>query len=375
MNRTHKLWNIALIFLSMALTVLMCCLTTPTDTTISAMQARQPVLGVAWAVITSLAVFFNMDYLCKKCGIHNLCFRIFLWIGSIAALLTPFTLSDSPIGFTVPFINLHRLCAVIFAVVIYVAMITLLLAKRKTYGKLYTIFVAVLMAVGGLNVYGIFALSSFISALMETCLLLVGFTVLLLASYVVPELPSKEAGDTKRTQKLAVTAICIATLIFLICGITAIPSYRVQISNEVITEAQIPQSGYTEVDSEYFRIALPENWQERKYSDYALYYDDIDRNRICVTYEAKKNFDNMTRFNVIQNFSVTSARLISYMERPMLIVEKQEHGDRIYSYLFNYGDKSVSITLTFTSAEADCHEEILYSLQIKNDGDLYEAQK
>ena len=71
------------------------------------------------------------------------------------ALLTPFTLADSPIGFTVPFVNLHRLCAVIFAVVTYVAMITLLLARRRTYGRIYTAFVAVLLAVGGLNVYGI----------------------------------------------------------------------------------------------------------------------------------------------------------------------------------------------------------------------------
>ena len=366
MKRTRKLWNIALVFFSMALTVLMCCLTTPNDTTISAMQARQPILGVAWAVITSLAVFFNMDYLRKKSGVNNLCFRIFLWIGSIAALLTPFTLENSPIGFTVPFINLHRLCAVIFAVVVYVAMITLLLYKHKTYGKLYLIFAVVLLAVGVLNVYGIFALSSFISALMETCLILVGFTVLLLASYVIPELPNEEAGDTKRTQKLTVTAICIATLVFLICGITAIPSYRVEFSDESITEQQIPQAGYTEVNNAYFQLYLPESWQERKYRDIALYYDDIDRNSVSVAYETAKNFENIPKFNMIQNFHVTSARLISYMGQPMLVVEEQENGSYIYSYLFNAGELAVHITLTFTSAKADCHEEIFRSLLILN---------
>lgn len=47
MTRPKKLRNIALTCLSMSLTVLMCCLTTPADTTISAIQARQPVLGVA----------------------------------------------------------------------------------------------------------------------------------------------------------------------------------------------------------------------------------------------------------------------------------------------------------------------------------------
>lgn len=123
MTRPKKLRNIALMFLSMSLTVLMCCLTTPADTTISAIQARQPVLGVAWALSTALAVLFNMGELRKKCGVQDLCFRIFLWVGSAGALLTPFTLADSPIGFTVPFVNLHRLCAVIFAVVTYVAMI------------------------------------------------------------------------------------------------------------------------------------------------------------------------------------------------------------------------------------------------------------
>lgn len=199
---------------------------------------------MAWALSTALAVLFNMGELRKKCGVQDLCFRIFLWVGSAGALMTPFTLADSPIGFTVPFVNLHRLCAVIFAVATYVAMITLLLARRRTYGRIYTAFVAVLLAVGGLNVYGIFALSTFISALMETCLILVGFTVLLLANYVAPELPGEETGDRKRTQKLSVTAICISVLVFLICGITAIPSYRVQVSDEAIPAPRIPQSGF-----------------------------------------------------------------------------------------------------------------------------------
>jgi len=367
MNRTQKLRNIVLMFLAMALTVLMCCLTTPTDATISAMQARQPVLGVAWAVATSLAVFFNMDYLRKKSGVNNLCFRIFLWIGSLAALLTPFTLSDSPIGFTVPFVNLHRLCAAVFAVVIYVAMITLLLSQRKTYGKLYTIFAGVLLAVGGLNVYGIFALSSFISALMETCLILVGFTVLLLANYVVPSLPTGEANPATQGRKVTTTAICVAVLLLLICGITAIPSYRVQISSESIEQRQIPADGYAQVESEAFSIYLPESWQERKYRDVVLYYDDIDRNSMSVTYENKKNFETITQFNVIQNLNVTSARLISFMGQPMIVLEKQEHGNFVYTYLFNHGDVAVNVTLTFTSTEADCHEQIFHSLLISDE--------
>lgn len=211
------------------------------------------------------------------------------------------------------------------------------------------------MAVGGLNVYGIFALSTFISALMETCLILVGFTVLLLANYVVPELPYNEAGNAKQSQKLTVTAICIAALVFLICGITAIPSYRVQVSDEVVIQRQVPQSGYAEVDSDYFSIYLPENWQERKYSDLILYYDDIDRNSISVTYESQKDFDNISKFSVIQNLNVTSSRLITYMGQPKLVVEKQEGSNYIYSYLFNCEDVAVNLTLTFTSEEADCH--------------------
>lgn len=360
--------NVVSILLAMALTVLMCCLTTPTDTTISAMQARQPILGVLWAVTTALAVFWNMDYLRQRCGVKNLCFRIFLWIGSIAALLTPFTLADSPIGFTLPFVNLHRLCAVIFAVVIYVAMVTLLLAKRRTFGSLYTVFALVLITVGGLNVYGIFALSSFISALMETCLVLVGCTVLLLANYVVPDPPAREAEDEGQGKKLTAAAICVAILVCLLCGITAIPSYRVQVSDEIISRRQVPAEGYNEVESEYFRIYLPDTWQERKYRDLALYYDDIDRNRIQVTYGEPKNFDTLSKFNVIQNFSVTSAKLISYMERPMLVEEKREQGCYVYSYLFNAGDVSVNIALTFPSAQADVHTEIFRSLEIKDAG-------
>ena len=134
MSRTKKIWNIALLLLSMAFTVLMCCLTTPQDTTLSAIQVRQPILGVLWALFTALATLFHMEYLRKKNGIENRCFQIFLWIGAIAALLTPFTLDESPIGFTLPFVNLHRLSAIVFAVVTYVAMITVLIAKRKTYG-------------------------------------------------------------------------------------------------------------------------------------------------------------------------------------------------------------------------------------------------
>ena len=80
---------------------------------------------------------------------------------------------------------------------------------------------------------------------METCLILVGFTVLLLANYVGPALPGEETGDRKHTQKLSVTVICISVLVFLICGITAIPSYRVQVSDEAIPAPRIPQSGFT----------------------------------------------------------------------------------------------------------------------------------
>ncbi len=367
MDSIKKQRNIVLIFLSMALTILMCCLTTPMDTTISAIQARQPVLGVAWAVVTSAAVFFNMDCLRKKCGVHNLCFRIFLWIGAVAALMTPFTLRDSPIGFTVPFVDLHRLFAVVFAVVTYVAMITLLLTKRKAYGRLYSVFAAVLIAVGGLNVYGIFALSSFISALMETCLILVGFAILLLANYVVPERSDKEANDAGRNRKLSVTAICVATLIFLICGITAIPSYHIQVSDEAVTVRQIPPGGYTEVSSACFSVYLPDSWQERKYQDVVLYYDDVQRNSMRVVYETAKNFDNIPKFSVIQNSNVISAKRITYMNRPMLIVEKREKGAYIYSYLFNWGDRAVNLTLTFTDSAADCHDEIFHSLLIPDE--------
>lgn len=69
-------------------------------------------------------------------------------------------------------------------------------------------------------------------------------TVLLLANYVVPALPGEETGDRKHTQKLSVTVICISVLVFLICGIAAIPSYRVQVSDEAIPAPRIPQSGF-----------------------------------------------------------------------------------------------------------------------------------
>lgn len=364
MTQGEKRRNIVLLFLSAALTILMCCLTTPQDATISAMQARIPVLGVAWGVTTALAVYFNMDYLRKKSGVDNLCFRIFLWVGSIAALLTPFTLGDSPIGFTVPFVNLHRLCAVLFAVVIYVAMITLLLARRKACGRLYALFVVVLAAVGGVNVYGMFALSSFISALMETCLILVGFTVLLLANYVVPKPAEAEKDSPKRAGRLTATAICVAVLVLLLYGISAIPSYRVQVSDEVVAARRVPDAGFSEVESEHFRIYLPDTWQERKYSDLVLYYDDVDRNSMSVTYEARKNFENISRFSVIQNPNVASARVMTYMEHPVLIVEKRERGVYSYSYLFNSGDVAVNVTLRFGSAEADLHETIFHSLLI-----------
>lgn len=48
------------------------------------MQVREPILGVLWAVATALAVYLNLNYLRKKCGVENTCFQIFVTIGSAA---------------------------------------------------------------------------------------------------------------------------------------------------------------------------------------------------------------------------------------------------------------------------------------------------
>lgn len=139
---------------------------------------------------------------------------------------------------------------------------------------------------------------------------------------------------------------------------------HVQVTNEAITERLIPQAGYTEIQSEHLSVYLPSEWQERKYSDVVAYYDDVDRNSFSIIYENQKDLDSLPKFSVIQNANVTSAKLISYMGHAMLVMEEQENGNFVYSYLFNTDGMTVTMTLTFTSQEADVHDEIFYSLLI-----------
>lgn len=354
------------IFLSMALTVLMCCLTTPEDTTISAIQVRQPILGVLWAVASALAVYFNLNYLRKKCGIENTCFKLFLIIGSVAAILTPFTMSDSPIGFSLPFINLHRLSAIIFAIITYVALITMLFAGRKRHKVIYPVFASVLLVVGLINVYGIFALSSYISALMETCLVLVGLTVLFLVNFLLDDSAqlTETTLDRKKSRRVSVAAISIALMFAMICGIVAIPAYHVTRTDTAISAPVIPEHGYQKITEEYFSIYLPETWQQRKYSDIVNYYDDVARNSYSLTYGNEVKFASITQFHIIQNAKVQSSEVISYMGYDMLVTKIEDGNTMIYTYRFNRDEKSICISLSFSSDAGDMPDKIFRSLNI-----------
>lgn len=368
-TKRKKLACGATIFLSMALTVLMCCLTTPDDTTISAMQVRNPILGVLWAVATALAVYLNLNYLRKKCGVENTCFQIFVIIGSAAVLLTPFTMSESPIGFSLPFMNLHRLSALVFAIVTYVALTTLLFAGRNRHKIIYPVFSGVLLIVGLVNVYGIFAPSSYtyISALMETCLVLVGLTVLFLVNFLLDDPAQQKSGekiDAKSGRRLSAAAISIALLIALICGIAAIPAYHVTRTDTVYSVPVIPANGYQEIKEEYFSICLPEAWQQRKYSNIVNYYDDVDRNSYSLTYTKEVRFETITQFHIIQNAHVKSSEVVSYMGHDMLITEIAD-GDAItYTYRFNCDGKGISIALTFTGETGNTPDDIFRSINI-----------
>ena len=355
------------IFLSMALTVLMCCLTTPEDTTISAIQVRQPILGVLWAVASALAVYFNLNYLRKNCGIENTCFKLFLIIGSVAAILTPFTMSDSPIGFSLPFINLHRLSAIIFAIITYVALITMLFAGRKRHKVIYPVFASVLLVVGLINVYGIFALSSYISALMETCLVLVGLTVLFLVNFLLDDSAQPKDSDkldTKSGRRLSAASISIAILSAIICGIVAIPSYHVARTETVISAPVIPSDGYQEIKEEHFSIYLPDTWQQRKYSDLINYYDDVNRNSYSVTYGDEVKFETITQFHIIRNANVKSSEIISYMGYEMLITQMEEGDVVTYTYRFNCNGTGISIVLSFRGEMGNMPDTIFRSINI-----------
>lgn len=187
----------ATIFLSWALTVLMCCLTTPDDTTISAMQVREPILGVLWAVATALAVYLNLNYLRKKCGVENTCFQIFVTIGSAAALLTPFTMSESPIGFSLPFINLHRAVCHGFRHCHLCGAGHVAVCRRNGTRSFIRFFpVCCLLWDWSMCMEYLHHLPIPIySALMETCLVLVGLTVLFLVNFLLDDPAQQKSGE------------------------------------------------------------------------------------------------------------------------------------------------------------------------------------
>lgn len=85
----------------------------------------------------------------------------------------------------------------VFAIVTYVALVTLLFAGRNRHKVIYPVFSGVLLIVGLVNVYGIFAPSSYtyISALMETCLVLVGLTVLFLVNFLLDDPAQQKSGE------------------------------------------------------------------------------------------------------------------------------------------------------------------------------------
>ncbi len=365
--KKEKITCVITMFLSMAFTVLMCCLTTPEDTTISAIQVRQPILGVLWAIVTSIAVYFNLNYMRKKCGIENTCFKLFLIIGSVAAFLTPFTMSESPIGFSVPFINLHRLSAIVFAIITYLALITMLFAGRSHHTVIYPVFASVLIIVGLINVYGIFAMSSYISALMETCLVLVGLTVLFLANFILDNpIQSKDSDklDIRSGRRLSVTSISIAVLFALICGIVTIPAYYVEQTEIVVSAPVIPSDGYQEIKEEHFSICLPDTWQERKYNNVVDYYDDVDRNSYSLTYGNEVNFETITQFHIIRNTNVKSSKIITYMGYKMLITQIEEDGVMTYTYRFNHNNTGINIALSFRCEAGNTPDTIFRSINI-----------
>lgn len=193
MSGTRKTVSIFFLFASIATTILMYSLTTEEETTISAMQVKYPVLGIIWAVAAAFAVFFNMEWLLKESEIKSKCFRVLVITGSFSVLLTPFTLEESPIGFSLPFINLHRFSAVFFAAVSYIALLTVLISRRSLNRKIYSLLSAVLIAIVLINLCGIFAMDGYVSAFMEMVLMLAGLAALLFMNFA----PKKKSEDVR----------------------------------------------------------------------------------------------------------------------------------------------------------------------------------
>jgi len=187
MTKRNKIIYFSFMIASIVLTMIMCFLTNNEETTISSMQAKYPLLGVIWSLIAAIAVFVNLEFLRKSSHIEKRWFKNLIGIGSFSVILTPFTLPESPIGFTLSFIDIHLLSAVFFAASCYISLMVILYSHRGKHKISYYTMSSILLVIAIVTIYSIIALGGYITAPLEALLLTAGLTVLFVTNFVIPE--------------------------------------------------------------------------------------------------------------------------------------------------------------------------------------------
>lgn len=195
MTKKNKILYISLMVLSIFLTIVMCLLTNEQETTISAMQAKYPPLGIIWSILAAVTVFINLEFLRKECEIEKVWFKRLIAIGSFSVVLTPFTLPESPIGFTLSFIDLHLISAVFFAATCYISLIIILISHRQKHKTEYLTMSLILSIIALVSVYEIFSMGGYITAPIEAMLLISGLVVLFVTNFVLDD-KNKESETT-----------------------------------------------------------------------------------------------------------------------------------------------------------------------------------
>lgn len=187
MTKKNKILYISLMVLSVLLTIVMCLLTNEKETTISAMQAKYPSLGIIWSLLAAFTVFLNLEFLRKECEIENIWFKRLIAIGSFSVILTPFTLPESPIGFTLSFIDLHLISAIFFAATCYISLIIILITHRQKHKTQYMTMSLILSIIALVSVYEIFSMGGYITAPIEAMLLISGLVALFVTNFVLDD--------------------------------------------------------------------------------------------------------------------------------------------------------------------------------------------
>lgn len=140
-----------LILLSIYLSLVSFIDTSPAEQTLSSIGGENRLWFFAWGISTAFAIYLNSRYLAECLNFHNKFFNICLAIGSFAAFGPPTIMGDLTIQVVV-----HWVTGMMFGILSFLCVFTLLVVKYKKTGKGF-IYIPLVLVIAAIDVAFIFA--------------------------------------------------------------------------------------------------------------------------------------------------------------------------------------------------------------------------